>query len=37
MKNDVKVVGGSKKPGDLKWFNDYPEEGIVYSQPPYIE
>lgn len=36
-RNDVKTVEQPSKPGDLRWFDYYPEEGIVYSQASYRE
>lgn len=36
-KTDVKTIEKAVNPGDLRWFNRYPEEGIVYSQAPYRE
>lgn len=34
---DVKTVEVPVNHGDLRWFDHYPEEGIVYSQAPYKE
>lgn len=33
----VKTVEQPVNPGDLRWFDHYPKEGIVYSQAPYEE
>ena len=36
-KKDIEIVDHPEKPGDLCWFDAYPENGLVYSQAPYEE
>ena len=37
MRADVETVDVAERPGELKWFDHYPGEGIVYSQPSYVQ